>query len=331
MKFRFGSTMVLASALAGGLLPAPAIADEFTVENSAPTVSSPALTMPGTQTAFEPDGGASDEVYAYGVTVGDAQTLNDLNTVAVCLYHSLKEDGSTAGEGDATCGSINPQNTVKLTWTRSTNAFSISAGSSTYWSLGSGTDASSAPADLAATTGSLAFRFKVGEAMREGTWTAKVTATDTSAAAATDSTATKTVAAYSAITTRVSQNFGTVAATSGATATASPTVTANGATTVSLTAGNFTDGTYTFALKTDGATSTGPATGQVTFDCMAGGTFTEASATRIATAATSLGTATSTGTAEGGTAAANTCRIKHGGGRPVATYSFAVVNAVSNA
>lgn len=285
--------------------------------------------MPGGQSAFEPDGGASDEVYAYGVTVGDAETLNDLNTVAVCLYHSLKEDGTT-GEGDANCGSINPQNTVKLTWTRSTNAFSISAGSSTYWSLGSGADASSAPGDLTATSGSFTFRFKVGEAMREGTWTAKVTATDISAATAID-TVTKAVTAYSAITTRVSPNFGTLAANGEATATASPTVTANGATTVSLTAGTFTDGTFTFTLKTDGPTATGPASGQVTFDCMAGGTFTQHSATRIATTATSLGTATSTGTAEAGTTAANTCRLKHGGRRPATTYSFAVVNAVSNA
>jgi hypothetical protein len=308
----------------------PASAEEFTPGNTAPTVSSPAFTMPGGQTSFEPDAAESDEVYTYAVTVGDAETLNDLNTVDLCLYHSLKED-ATAGEGDNTCALINRQNTVKLTWTRSTNAFSISAAGSNHWRLGSGgPNAPIPPADLTATSGTVTFKFKVSEAMREGTWTAKVTATDTSAASATDNTLTKTVTAYSSITTRSQQNFGPVTANTAATATTSPTVTSNGATTVSLTAGNFTNGTYTFALKTSGATSTDPAAAEVTFDCNTGGTFTEATATRIATTATSLGGATATGTAEGGSAVSNTCRLKHGGGRPVAAYTFTVVNAVSN-
>lgn len=327
-------TTMLAALAIVALPVTPAHADEFTPSNSTPTVSSPAFTMPDAQTAFEPDAGASDEVYAYGVTVGDADTLNDLDTVVVCLYHSLHEDGSTAGEGDDTCTTIDPKNTVKLTWTRSTEAFAISAGASTYWALGSGADASSAPADLAATSGSLSFKFTVSEAMREGTWTAKVTATDTSAAAATDSTVTDTVSAYSSITARTQKDFGAaLAANTGATATDSPTVISNGKTTISLTSGDFSDGTYSFTLKTDGLTSAGPAAGEVTYDCMAGGTFTEADAIRIAASATSLGTSsgTSTGTAEGGSAVDNACRLQHGGQRPVSTYSFTVVNTVVNA
>lgn len=313
----------------------PARAEQFAPANTAPTVSSPAFTMPGTLTAFEPDAGASDEVYAYGVTVGDADTLNDLNTVVVCLYHSLHEDGVTAGEGDNTCTTINAKNTVKLTWTRSTNAFAIDDNSANpYWALGAGADASSAPADLTLTSGSLSFKFTVSEAMREGTWTAKVTATDVSAATAVNSAVTKAVSAYSSIIARTQKNFGAaLAANTGSEATDSPTVISNGKTTVSLTSGNFVNGAYSFALKTDGATSVAPAAGQVTFDCMTGATFTEASATRVAASATSLGASsgTSTGTAEGGSAVSNTCRLKHGGQRPVGTYSFTVVNTVVNA
>lgn len=331
LKKSLAGALVLATSMTGLVMARPAMADQFAVANTAPIVLSPSLTMPGSQTSFEPDAGSSDEVYAYGVTVGDAESLNDLNTVSVCLYHSLKEDGVTAGEGDSTCGTTNAQHTAKLTWTRSTNAFAISAGSSTLWALGTGVDASSAPADLTATSGTLAFKFKVSEAMREGTWTAKVTATDTSAASATDSTPTKAVNAYSSITARTQKDFGTVATSGAPTATDSPTVVANGATAMSLTAGNFSDGTYSFTLKTDGATSVGPAAAQVTYDCNRAATFTESSATRIGSSATSLGTATSSGVAEGGTAVSNTCRIKHGGSKPVSTYSFTVVNAINNA
>lgn len=329
---RLAAATASAALWVGVLGTSPAFADQFTTANNAPTLSSPAFTMPGAQTNFEPDGGASDEVYTYGVTVSDADTLNDLDTVSVCLYHSLKEDGLTLGEGDATCAAINPQNTVKLTWTRSTSTFAASTGTSTYWALGTGADASTAPADLTATSGALAFKFTVSEAMREGTWTAKVTATDTSAAAATNSAVTEGVNGYSSITARTQKSFGAaLAANTGSNSTDSPTIIANGATTKSLTAGDFTDGTYTFALKTDGLTSVGPAAGQVTFDCNRASTFTEASATRVGSTATSLGSATASGVAEGGTAVDNTCRLMHGGGRPVGTYAFTVVNAVANA
>lgn len=334
MKLRTAAALVAvtSASLAGALSAAPAGAEEFTPQNTTPTLASPAFTMPGAQTAFEPDAAGSDEVYTYAVTAGDAETLNDLNTVSVCLYHSLKEDGTTAGEGDSTCTTINPQNTVKLTWTRSTNAFAISAGASTYWALGTGADASSAPADLTATSGVVTFKFKVSEAMREGTWKAVATATDISAASASDNSQTKLVNAYSSITARTAKDFGTLASGgAGATATDSPTVISNGATTVSLTGGSFVNGSYSFALKTTGLTSTSPAAAEVTYDCMTGGTFTEASATRVGSTATSLGTATSTGTAEGGSAVSNTCRVKHGGQRPVGAYSFTVVNAIANA
>lgn len=312
------------------LAASPANAEQVTPANTAPTVSSPAFTLPTGQTAFEPDSGASDGVYAYAVTVGDAETLNDLSTVSVCLYHSLKEGGATGGEGDSTCALINPANTVQMTWTRSTDGFTTSTGGSTFWALDTGTPSSRTGA-LTGTTGILTFRFTVSEAMREGTWTAKVTATDTSDEVASDSTATKLVNPYSAISTRVQQNFGTLAAGGvGGTKAAAPTVVSNGATTLSMTAGNFVNGSYSFTLKTDGGTSTVPATGQITYDCQRAATFTEASATRVGSTATSLGSATASGTAENGTAVDNTCRIKHGGGRPVGNYSFTVVNTIVN-
>ncbi len=293
-------------------------ADEFITGNTAPTVATPALSA-----SIQPDAGASAVVYSYSVVVGDADTLNDLSTVTVCLY-------LTTG-GDATCATPDPATDVKLTWTQSTNAFTIANGSTTYWALGTAGDVSTAPT-LTGTSGTYTFKFTVSEAMREGSWTAAVTADDGVATAA-DSAATGTVNHYSAITARVAQAFGTVTSglLNGVVSTASPTVSSNGQTTYSATAGNFTDGTYTFTLKTDGLTSVAPAAGEVTFDCEVAATFTEASATRVGTTSTQLSaTETTTGTVENGSTVANSCRLAHGGQRPVSAYSFVVVNAIGN-
>lgn len=293
-------------------------ADTFTPGNSNPTVSTP--TLPAT---VQPDAGASDAEYSYGITVGDADTLNDVDTVTVCLY-------LTTG-GDSTCATPDPATDVKLTWTQSTNSFSIADGSANpYWALATVTP-SSAPADLTAVSGAFAFRFTVSEAMRQGGWTAKVTATDGNGGTdATNSVATTTVSHYSAVTTRVQQSFGTIASGGNAVATASPTVTSNGTTVFKLSAGNFVAGTYSYTLKTDGLLSAGPAAGQVTFDCNIGSTFAEASAARVASTSTQVGTTqTSTGTAEGGAALSNTCRLAQGGQRPVSSYAATVVNSIA--
>lgn len=297
-----------------------ASADQFTTGNSAPTVSSPTLSA-----TISPDSGASDAVYSYSITVGDADTLNDLDTVTVCLYQTTV--------GDSTCATPDPTTDVRLTWTQSTNAFTLDDGSvNDYWALGTVADLSTSPA-LTGTSGTFTFKFTVSEATREGGWTAAVSATDTSASSASDSLATTTVNHYSAITTRVSQDFGTLGSglASGVTRTASPTVTANGQTTYSANAGDFTDGTYTFSLKTTGLTSEEPGAAEVTLDCQVASTFAEASATRVGATSTELSaTETATGTPEDGSAVDNTCRLAHGGQLPVSTYSFTVVNTVGN-
>ncbi len=322
-------TVVAATAVTA-FVTGPVAADEFSPENNAPELSDPSFTLPGGQTEFEPDGGASDEVYAYSVTVTDADSLEDLEDVQICLHHSLAEDGTSPGDGDPTCATTDARHSVLLTWTRATDTFTIDAGGSTFWALGTGADVSTSPADLTTTTGVLTFRFTVSEAMREGTWTASGTATDRASATGTNDEATATVAPYSSITTRVQQDFGILAAGAPATATASPTVVSNGTTELSLTAGDFSSGTHSFTLETDGATSDAPTSGRVTFDCVTGDTFDEGAATRVGSAATPIGTTTVDGTAEGGAAVDNTCRLVHGGGRPVDTYEFTVVNTIAN-
>lgn len=299
------------------VIQSTANADTFTPANSAPTVSSPSLSA-----SIQPDAGASDTQYSYAITVGDADTLNDLSTVIVYLYHQTA--------GDSTCATPDPATDVKLVWTQSTTAFTVDDGAGAYWANG----ASPAPSSptLTGTSGTFTFTFVVSEAAREGTWVAAATADD-GGATASDSTATTAVAHYAGITTRTQRSFGTLEANTAGTVTDSPTVTSNGPTAYSLTAGDFTDGTYTFTLKTTGApsTDTSRATGEVSYDCNQDSVFDGASATRVASTATQVGSAiTSTGTAEGGVTQADACRLLHGRGRPVSTYSFTVVNTVSN-
>jgi hypothetical protein len=316
-RSRLGALVGL-GALVASLLTSVGVAyaDEFNPENSAPTVSSPSAPA-----SISPDSGASDSEYQYSVTVGDADTLNDLSTVTLCLY-------LTTG-GDSTCATPDPATDVKFTWSQATNSFALDSGSvNAYWALGS-TTPSSAPT-LTDTSGIFTFSFTVSEAMREGGWTFAVTADDGDATAS-DSTATTTVNHYSAITTRVQQDFGTIAAGSSASRTASPTVTSNGTTFYAMTAGDFSDGTYSFTLKTDGATSTTPSGGEVTFDCNRASAFDEASATRVGNTATTISASeTTTGTVEGGVALDNACRLASGGQRPIGTYSVIAVNSVGN-
>ncbi|HWM18932.1 MAG TPA: hypothetical protein VNO51_04550 [Ilumatobacteraceae bacterium] len=326
------AALALTAVGVSALSATPASADELLTANTAPTVAGTSFTMPVPQTAFEPDSDESDEVYAYNVTVGDAESLNDLQTVTVCLYQSLKED-ATAGEGDNTCTAINPANTVRLTWSQATDAFTIGAGASTFWALDTVAPSTRSGA-LVDTTAAFVFRFTVSEAMREGTWTAKVTATDITAATDVNATVTALVNAYSAITVRDPQDFGTLAAGApGAERTDSPIVTSNGATTLSLTAGDFVNGVYSYTLKTDDATSVAPDAGEVTYDCNRAGAFVEGTATRVGSGVTLIGVAgaTASGTVEGGVAVSNSCRIMHGGGRPTGTYAFVVVNTIGNA
>lgn len=291
-------------------------AEQVTPANTAPTVSGPSLSA-----TIQPDAGASDNQYSYGITVGDADTLNDLSTVTLCLYVT---------GGDSTCATPDPATDVKLVWTQSTNAFTIDDGTGTFWANGTA-PAPSSPT-LTGTSGVFTFTFVVSEVTREGTWNTTLTADD-GAATATNSVPTATVNHYAAITTRTQQSFGTLAADTAATVTDSPTVTSNGTTAYSMTSGSFTDGTYSFTLKTAGdpATDLDRAAAELTYDCNQGATFAGASATRVGSTATQIGaTITATGTAEGGTTVANSCRLLHGGGVPISTYAFTVVNAVAN-
>lgn len=291
-------------------------ADEFTPENSTPTISSPTVSA-----TIQPDADASDTEYAYSATVGDADTLNDLSTVTLCLYQTT--------EGDATCTTTDPTNTVKLTWDQSTDSFTMDSGSSAYWALGS-SPAPSSPT-LSNTSGTFEYTFVVSEVTREGEWTAALTVDDGDATAS-DSTPTSTVNAYSEISTRTQQSFGTIASGGSATSSDSPTVTSNGTTTFSLTSGDFTDGEYTYTLETGIDPTVAPAAGEVTYDCHIGETFAEGSATRVGSTSTQVdGSTTVDGTVEDGVAVSNVCRVQQGGERPVSTYSFTVVNTIGNA
>ncbi len=224
---------------------------------------------------------------------------------------------------------LEPKNEVLLQWDH-TAGFSIDSGGGNYWALGTGSDASSVPADLTATSGVFTFKFAVSEAMRNGTWAVLAHAQDMDHVEAFDSSTTATVDSYSRIATRTQKNFGAIAAGSSNFKTDIPNVMANGKTTLSLTASDFVSGSNTFQLV-GGSPSAPPSDHEVTFDCSQTLVFVEQGATRVQSTATSLGTLTTTGLAEDGQVRSNACRIEHGGGNPYGTYSATIVNTVINA
>lgn len=295
----------------------PAQADTFSPGNSTPTVAS--VTTGGT---YQPATGGSVG-YQIDATVGDADSLLDLNTVVLCLY-------KTTG-GDSTCATPDAQNTMKLTWTRSANTFALLPGSST-WADNVSTTTTYSPTGTSMVVN---FKFKVGQAALAGGWTGKVTATDMSAASANGS-GTHTVNYFSSITSRASQAFGTVA--SGATGVtidnvSDGSIVANASSKVTmLQAAGFTDGTTTAGIATGAAGSAVSAT-NVALDC--GNAATYAGSTgqiRLSTSPATLQTPVlENGTSEAGTTSlVNSCKLINGGRLPVASYSATVTTGVGS-
>lgn len=311
--------------VAGGmtaLAVGPAQADTFTPGNSTPTVGSVTTGMSITPTT----GGST--VQQIDATVGDADSLLDLDTVVLCFY-------KTTG-GDSTCASTDAQNTMKLVWTRSTNAFVLTAGTTTTWVNSASTTTTYSPTGTSMVVN---FKFTAGRAALQGGWTGKVTATDVSAATA-NASGTHTVNYFASITTREAQAFGTVAAAGTATAEniSNGSIVANASTNVTMLQTAFA-GTSGNAVGTSGGVMTGtPVTAvtatNVALDCGNAATYAGSSGQiRLTTSAQNLQTAQlAAGTAEAGvTSLVNSCRLTSGGQLPIGEYTATVTTGVGAA
>jgi len=195
--------------------------------DTSPSIDSVALwdTTPAAATAMTPQ-----VEYNVKVAVTDNDTLNDLSTVKVTLYHD--SDGSYSGAEVPSSG--NTQTCAILTWTNGGSpAWSIDPSSSTTWSVVSGS--CSAPT-LTNTTGTFEFHFKPGKVATETTGSAKwhiyAKATDSTARTGDNYQANRTMNWYGEITgVTASVGFGTVALASSNTisGTVSATYISNGA------------------------------------------------------------------------------------------------------
>lgn len=184
-KLNRSGAVLATGALLGASLVAgvtgTASAEEFDPANAAPTVSIDTSTL-----TMSPDSGVGDNIYTIAATVGDANSLLDLNTVTLCLYKV-----GAPNAGDASCATQDPQSTAKITWTRSIDEFDVDASSGTEssnWELGTGGDAepstnnasySYSAYSASGTSMTMQYRFRVSDVATEGTdWAVRVVAAD---------------------------------------------------------------------------------------------------------------------------------------------------------
>ncbi|MFN8126397.1 MAG: hypothetical protein U0R64_07815 [Candidatus Nanopelagicales bacterium] len=232
-------------------------ADDVNPSNATPTVAIDTDTL-----SMAPDNGVGDNIYTVAVTVGDANSLEDLNTVTLCLY-------STA-DGDATCTNQDARNTALITWTRSGDTFDIDATSGTEasnWELGTGGDseastnnASYSYSGYVATDVSMQilYRFRVSDATRQGAWSVRAVANDGDATQTANDTTGYSASWYGRVATqRAGYNWGDVASGSSATADnlSAGTVVANGGSDIQMATTSFFNGTTTIS-NAGGTTNT---------------------------------------------------------------------------
>lgn len=317
---RSGAVLATGALLAAGLVGAfagPAGADTLEQSNEPPVVS--ALNATGSAT-MQPDSDSSEGTYSVTATVSDANTVQDLTTVSLCMYLDGASD---------TCASPDGTTQALLTWTQATDTFAMNDGAGAYWVDATSTENYSAGNDDMGFT----FNFKVSEAARAGNWNAKVIAVDDAAASDSEVDTSNTMAYYANVdTNRAAQDYGSLAAggTSNKLDISSGTIQANGSTDVFYAAGSFNNPVESVNLTNyqaiNSSVAVTPAEGSYALDCQSGATFTQGSSTRVATVATEITSAAfTTGTAEGGASDSTaSCRLTNGGGVPTGTYTGTV-------
>lgn len=290
-KLNRSGAVLATGALLGASLVAgvagTASADEFDPANAAPTVSIDTSTL-----TFTPDSGVGDTIYTIAATVGDANSLVDLNTVTLCLYKV-----GAPNAGDPTCATQNPQSTAKITWTRGINEFDIDASSgaeSSNWELGTGGDAepstnnatySYSAYNAASTSMTMQFRFRVSDVATEGTdWAVRVVADDGDTTTTANDTTDWTVNWYGRVATQRS-GYDWADVTTGSSATANGlsagTLVTNGGSDIQMSTSTYTDGATTIDNALGAADSAVNVDRQFAIDVDTGATYDATGTTRL--------------------------------------------------
>ena len=129
--------------------------------------TAPTVVFGSDQLKVTPAAGGS-ETQTVTVTVNGAKTTSDIDSVSLCAYQTVG--------GDENCAIQDTTNTAKMTWTRATQQVALLAGDKSTWSEQQSTSTYSQHV-LAMV---LNFRFKVGAVARQGQWTLRVQAVDSS-------------------------------------------------------------------------------------------------------------------------------------------------------
>lgn len=254
------TTALLAS---GVTLAVGGVAQADTIE---PTNATPTISVDTASLAMSPSMFSSSP-YSVDVTVGDADSLADLNTVTLCVYNQA--------QGDANCadGNLDARDTALITWSRADDSFTMDAttgggADTSYWELGQGGDTeashtnpfpgpgttyySTSNYSESAVSMTMTFTFQVSEVAKEGTdWAVKAVVDDGIATANAGDTSGYTTAWYGRVATqRASKAWTSVAAGGSATTNdySSGTLITNGGADVMMDiASTFTDGQTTIS------------------------------------------------------------------------------------
>lgn len=307
---------------------APAQADEFNPENSAPAVGVTTSTL-----AMAPDTGASDNVYTIVSNVTDSDSLMDVNTVTWCVYLVTQTSGTWPGD-QSSCSAPDPKTNVKFTWDRATDSFAVDDGTGLdYWALGTGGDAPVSDYTSTNTSMNPSLKFTVSEAARAGDWGVKMVADDGDATANHSDTTGYTMAYWSVISTpRAQQDFGVLTGGFQDKDNVGVDMMANSATNVDyVLGGDFVDGSSNTATVATGVAGSAPGAGQVSFDCSPTGTYDINTDVRVTTAGPSTIAASqyAEGAPENGATNSQSCRLTSGGAIPRAGSPYTATVTVS--
>lgn len=313
-----------AAALIGVVGFAPStVADTFTPENDPPTV-----TLVSYPTSMQPANPRSTIDYTVSATIGSQGTLSNLSSVTMCFFEA------GFGTQDCTNAGSEPKYEFKMTWTQSSNSFSVT-GSNNYRNSGSSTSYG----DGTGLSMDIDFTFKISNAMIAGnSWNVYIEAIDDQGNDSADPAFSIwndplgtgiTVEYFGAVTTsRSSQSFGQIGYLGSSTIDdiSTGSLLANGLSTVSLTATDFTNGLNTIDLS-----ASSPMSGEVQMLCNSGSTFDDGIAYSIGNSAVGIDNFLfSSGTGEtADTSHKHSCDLTFGGGAPAANIQYSNTVTVS--
>jgi hypothetical protein len=181
----------------------------FAISNSAPNITS--VTLQESGKTGNVGAMAPQTAYVVEIVAGDANTIDDISQIDIWIFRddNAGDDGAPAGAWDADHEAI-------YRWAKSGSTWSIqNSSATTTWSITTGS--CDTPGNMAATSGEWNLYFTVGKLAQESDgstseWDIKVTVTDAGSLAASNTSYSKSMGSYAALSlSSATIDFGSIA------------------------------------------------------------------------------------------------------------------------